>query len=220
MENPQSDDYNLENKNENEEENLKEKHVHKKTAKVKKSTFSIWWKWPLTVLALSLMLSFVFSVGSEFLLKGTNVIFAVLVIVLFLILSIMGDMIGVAVTASSIEPFRAMASRKVRGANEAINLVKNADKVASVFADILGDICGILSGAAGACISLALIQNSMSNFEGVLIASAVSSVIAALTIFGKSAVKKYSIKHCEKIILICGKILSVFHSKNNKKTKK
>ena len=139
-----------------------------------------------------------------------------------LIISIIGDMIGVAATAASLEPFRAMASRKIRGANEAIILVKNANKVASIFADILGDICGILAGAAGASISLMLITSAMSNIAGILIASLVSAVIASLIIFGKAAFKKYSIVHCEKIILICGKIMSIFHKQNtnSKKNKK
>ena len=207
------------------EENLEHKEEKKKAKREKKqkpkqSKFSIWWKWPLIVLGVSLILSFSFGVLSEMALSTPNLILAISVIVVFLILSIIGDMIGVAATAATLEPFRAMASRKIRGANEAITLVKNADKVASIFADILGDICGILSGAAGASISVMLIKESMPNFTGVAIASFVSAVIAALIIFGKAAFKKYSIAHCERIILICGKIMSVFHRQNSKKNKK
>ena len=125
-------------------------------------------------------------------------------------------MIGVAVTAAKIHPYTSMASRKVRGAMEAISLVKNADKVASIFADILGDICGILSGACGVSITTVLIMNSNNNIISVLIASLVSSTIAALIIFGKSITKKYSIIHCQQIILIFGKFLSWFHRQPKK----
>ena len=204
----------------NKEQEQPKKIVHKKKAKQKQSKFSLWWKWPLIVLIVSFFLSLSFGVASEFLLDGANIVLSVIVIIIFLILSIIGDMIGVAVTAGSFEPFRAMASKKVRGANEAIMLIKNADRVASIFADILGDICGILSGAAGASISSILITSSMSGFLGVFIASLVSAVIAALIIFGKAIFKKYSILHCEKIILIVGKILSIFHKQNKRNSKK
>ena len=200
-----------------------EKNIKKeKKTKQKQSKFAIWWKWPLIVLFVSLFLSFAFGVISELTLSRANLIISIAVIVILLIISIIGDMIGVAATAASLEPFRAMASRKIRGANEAIILVKNANKVASIFADILGDICGILAGAAGASISLMLITSAMSNIAGILIASLVSAVIASLIIFGKAAFKKYSILHCEKIILICGKIMSIFHKQNtnSKKNKK
>ena len=198
----------------------KKKIKREKKPKQKQSKFAIWWKWPLIVLGVSLILSFSFGVLSEMALSTPNLILAIVVIIVFLILSIIGDMIGVAATAATLEPFRAMASRKIRGANEAIILVKNADKVASVFADILGDICGILSGAAGASISLMLIKEWMPDITGVMIASLVSAVIAALIIFGKAAFKKYSIAHCERIILICGKVMSIFHKQNSKKNKK
>ena len=97
-----------------------------------------------------------------------------------------------------------------------------ADRVSSIFADILGDICSILSGAAGAAVTTALITQSMSNFLGIVIASLVSAVIAALLIFGKALMKRYSMNHADKIVLIMGKVMSIFHfSKkiNHKKRK-
>ena len=194
-----------------EPEEIKDEEKKEKTKKKKKqSKFSIWWKWPLCVLFLSLVLSFIFGFSSELILKDANLVFSIVVIVVFLVLSIIGDMIGVAATAAKVAPLRAMASRKVRGSKEAISLVKNADKVASIFADVLGDICGILSGAAGASIALILIA-SQTEMISVLIASSISAIIASLIIFGKAFFKKYSILHAEGIILICGKIVSIFH---------
>ena len=200
-------------------EKIKNSNKRKKD-KQKQSKFAIWWKWPLIVLGISFILSFAFGLVSEISLSHTGLIVAIVVIIVFAVLSVIGDMIGVAVTAAKLEPFRAMASRKVRGANEAIILVKNADRVTSVFADILGDICGILAGAAGASISIMLIRESMANIVGVVIASLVSAVIAAVIIFGKAAFKKYSIVHCEKIVLICGKVMSIFRKQNTNPKKK
>ena len=192
---------------------------NKKEKNKKPSKFSYWWRWPLIVLLLSFCLSLAFGVVSELALSGAGIAISIVVIIVFIVVSIFADMVGVAVTAADFEPFRAMASKKVRGAKEAINLIKNADKVASICADVIGDICGILSGAAGATVTIALINDGMSNFMTIFIASMVSAVIAALTIFGKAFFKKYSMKHCEKIIILIGKILSIFHRQKKPKQK-
>lgn len=188
--------------------------------KKKTSGFAYWWKWPLTVLVIAFCLSLAFGILSEVALSSAGVIVAIVVIVVFIMIAILSDMVGVAVTAASLEPFRAMAAKKVRGAKESIKLIQNADKVSSVIADVIGDICGILSGAAGATVTLAIITSSTSSFMEILIASLVSAVIAALTIFGKAFCKKYAMNHSEKIVLILGKFISIFHrqkkSKNNK----
>lgn len=196
-------------------DNKKNKKKNKQVSK-----FSYWWKWPLIVLVLSFCLSLAFGIVSELALSGAGVAVAIVVIVIFIVISIFADMVGVAVTAADLHPFRAMASKKVRGAKEGITLIKNADKVASVCADVIGDICGILAGAAGATVTAVFIMQNMGDFMMIFIASLVSAVIAALTIFGKAVCKKYSIKYCEKIILFIGKILSIFHVQKKPKHKK
>lgn len=189
-----------------------------KKEKVHKSKFSAVWKWPLLVLVMALSLSFTFGVASEYALSGAGIAVSIVVIVVFISIAIITDMIGVAVTVAQVGPFRAMASKKVRGAKESIKMIKNAEKVASVSADILGDICSILSGSAGATVTAVFIMNAQNQFVAVLIASAVSAVIAGLTIFGKALGKNYAMNNAEKIVLILGKVASIFHSqKDNKK---
>ena len=175
----------------------------------KKSIFREYFRWPLIVLVASLFLSFSFSFLSELALNNANLIAAILVIVAFMFISVITDIIGVAVTAADEGPFRSMASRKIKGAKEGIILIKNADKVASIIADILGDICGILSGAAGAVVTAKLISNVSGDMMVVLIASAVSAFIAAVIIFGKAMGKKIAMDNCDNIVLILGKILYV-----------
>ena len=189
----------------------------KKERKPKPSKFAVWWKWPLIVLALSFFLSLVFGFASEIALSGAGIAVSVVVILVFILISIFSDMIGVAITAANFEPFRAMAARKVRGAKESIRLLENKEKVASVAADVIGDICGILSGAAGATITAAVVLHVSNNFLIVFIASLVSAVIAALTIFGKAYFKKYAILHSEKVIILLGKFLSLFHPQKKNK---
>lgn len=196
-----------------------EERKNKKKQK-KKSGFAYWWKWPLTVLIIAFCLSLSFGVLSEIALSSAGLIVAIIVIVVFIMIAILTDMIGTAVTAASLEPFRAMAAKKVRGAKESIKLIENADRVASIVADVIGDICGILSGAAGATVAIALITSSMTSFVEVLVASLVSAVIASLTIFGKAFCKKYAMNNSEKIVLVLGKFLSIFHPQKKKKSQK
>ena len=190
----------------------------KKKNNKKTSTFSVWLKWPLIVLVVSFCLSMAFGILSEIALTGANIIIAIVVVLVFLVIAIITDMIGVAIASCDTTPFRAMAARKIRGAKEAIILVKNADRVSSIIADILGDVCSILSGAAGTTIAVALITENMSSMLGVVISSLVSAVIAALIISGKALMKRYSMIHSEKIILLLGKFISIFHI--TKKSKK
>ena len=175
----------------------------------KKSVFKEYFRWPLIVLLISLMLSFVFCFFSELVLSGANLIIAVLVIVAFLIVSVVSDIIGVAVTAADEGPFRSMASRKIKGAKEGIILINNADKVASIFADIIGDICGILSGAAGAAVTAKLISGANGDLMAIVIASIVSALIAGVIIFGKAMGKRMAIDKCDTIVLLFGKLVYV-----------
>lgn len=188
-------------------------------SKASKKKVQPWWVWPIKILVIAMSLSLAFSVLSELLLSNVGIAVSIVVIVFFVSLGIITDMIGVAATACSIEPFAAMCSRKVRGAKVAMALVKNAEKVSSMCCDVCGDICGILSGTAGAAITVKLISESMGNSLQILIAGLVSATIAGLTIFGKAMCKKFAINNCSKIILGVGKCCSIF-SKQKKQDKK
>lgn len=175
--------------------------------------------WPLKVFILAIVLSFCFSLLSEIVLGGAGIIVAVVVIVVFVVLAIITDMIGVAVTACTKEPFIAMASKKVRGAKESLTLIKNADKVASLCADVVGDVCGILSGAAGASIVVKILINSTNSTLSVFVASLIAALIAGVTIFGKALGKRRAINNCVPIILRVGKIMSLFTREQKQKKK-
>ncbi len=140
---------------------------------------------------------------------------AIFIIVIFVSLSIITDMIGVATTAANAQPFRAMASKKVRGAKEALKLLSKADRVSSICCDVIGDVCGILSGAAGASIVVKIAIESNSALS-IIVASLISAVVASLTIFGKSICKKYAIDKSGPIVLFVGKLISCFVPNPNK----
>lgn len=184
--------------------------MEKEKKKKKKSKA---WIWSVKILILSISLSFIFSFLSELVLSKANIIIAVIVILLFVSISILFDMVGLAVASSSVEPFTAMASRKVKGSKQALWLTKNADKVSSICADVIGDVCGILSGAAGASI-LTKIALTTTGIGPILISSLVSAIIAGLTIFGKASLKRYAINHANDITLKLAKILNIFSRKD------
>lgn len=178
--------------------------------KKQKNVFTEYFRWPLIVLAVSLFLSFSFSFLSELTLNDASLVIAIIVILVFMLISIITDAVGVAITAAVEIPFRAMAAKKVKGAKESIILINNADKVASIVADILGDICGILSGAAGAVVTTKLISGINDELHVIIIASIVSAVIAGVIIFGKAMGKRIALDNCDRIVLMLGKIVYVF----------
>lgn len=185
----------------------------KKILRVKKHKHSM--RWPLIVLVMTFMLSFTFGFGSQFLLSGTGIAISIILLIFFLALATITDMIGVAVTSAEIEPFNAMSAKKVKGAKESLTLIKHADKVSSIFCDIIGDICGILSGSIGAVFTLHIVGNAITGIYSVLISSVVSALIAALTVFLKSLGKRIAMNNSTKIILILGKIINFFKFKKN-----
>ena len=197
------------------ETKVKKNDLKNVTNKAIKKKQQKWWKWPIKILVITLFLSLTFSVLSDLLMSNVGIAISLIVVVFLLVVGIVSDMIGVATTACQIEPFAAMRSRKVRGAKIAMILVKNAEKVSSICNDVIGDICGILSGAAGAAIAVKFINDGMGQSIQILIAGAVSAIIAGITIFGKAMFKKYAIDNCTKIVLGVGKCLSIFSSKNN-----
>ena len=204
---------------ENSNQNTTQKEIKlNKNKKVYVKPKKISWAWPLKIFFITLILSLIFSISSEFLLSGTGIIVSVIIIVVLLLISVAFDMLGVAMASANLEPFVAMSSKRVKGAKQAIQLLKHAEKVSSFSSDVIGDMCGILSGAVGASIALQ-IYNTTNDIKTVIIAALVSSIIAALTVFGKALGKKFAINEPDKIVLLASKILALVGFANNKDKK-
>ena len=127
----------------------------------------------------------------------------------FIGLGILFDIIGVAVTAADAKPFHAMAAHKEKGAKQSLALLRNADRVSSVCNDVVGDICGIVSGATGAVIVTQL-QRALST-RTVLISVAVTALVSGLTIGGKALGKAVALKKSTKVVYWAGRFLYLFH---------
>lgn len=165
-------------------------------------------KWIITVLLLSFALSIIMSLGSNVIIPNINIYVGIVIIIVFIAISILFDMIGVAITAAEERPFHSMASKKVKGASHSVKFLKNSDKLASICNDVIGDVCGVVSGSAGVLVSSTLAN--MLNKDLSIVVLIVTAIIASLTITGKALGKSIAIKNSEKITFRVGKIVSIF----------
>ena len=177
----------------------------KEKDKKKKSTNH----WPLRAFLLALVLSGVLSLCATGILSGAGLVVAVAVLLVFIALGILFDMIGVAVTAADPRPFHSMAAHKEKGGKEAIRLLNSADRVSSVCNDVVGDICGIVSGSTAAVIVTHLQQNFSTT--NVLISIAVTALISALTIGGKALFKSVAIQESTKVVYRVARLMHNLH---------
>ena len=166
-------------------------------------------RWPLRVFFMAVILSALLSFFSSTALNGAGYVVAGLVLAAFIALGIVFDMIGVAVTAADPKPFHSMAAHKEKGGREAIRLLQNANQVSSVCNDVVGDICGIVSGSTAAVIVTQL-QRDLST-TSVLISIGVTALISGITIGGKALGKSMAINDCTKVVYRVARIMNALH---------
>ena len=183
--------------------------VTKKKEKVKKEKVN--WKWILTIILVSFLISFFMSFISQMTIPKLPLIVGIIITLLFIVLGILFDIIGVSVTSADEAVFHSMSSRKVKGASIAVSFKKNADKVSSFCCDVIGDVCGIISGASGTTITLILVDSFKWNL--VLTGLIVAAIIASLTIGGKAIGKSFAINKSDIILYAFAKFISNFYRK-------
>ena len=166
------------------------------------------YRWALTAFVMAVALSGLLSLSSEAILENADLLLALLILALFIGLGILFDIIGVAVTAADAKPFHSMAAHKTPGAREALNLIRKANKVSSLCNDVVGDICGIVSGTTAAVIVLRL-QEALS-FESVVISLAITALVSGLTIGGKALGKTFAIEKSTTVLQLVGRFLHLF----------
>ena len=164
-------------------------------------------KWVAKSIAITFALSCIFSVGAEILMNMSPTFLAVLVVLFIISVGVVFDIIGVALAAADKPRFYAMDSKRVYASRQCVYMVKNADILSNVCNDIIGDICGIISGASGAVIAIRLSTGESAN---VLAGIIVSGIIAALTVGGKAYGKSVGMNKSNDIVLMVGKGLAFF----------
>lgn len=177
--------------------NLGRKEHHKKRSQK---------RWIITAFALSFCITAVLSLGSNGVVSSLNILIAIPVLLIFIFVGILFDMIGLAVAIAEIKPFNSMAARRLKTGKKAVWLISNTEKVSSFCGDLIGDISGVLSGATGAAIAAKLFSGSGS----VLLALAMTSLIAALMVGFKAIGKLLAVKHSHNIVLYAARVLCGF----------
>lgn len=166
--------------------------------------------WSSKISLLTFGLAIVFSVVSTIFRSGSSLLLSLLVVLLFILIGIIGDTVGLAAATSKEHHFHAMASNKVNGAKEAAYISKNAPVFSSFFNDVVGDIAGIVSGAASTAVvfqAAKILNTSNGSFLFIIITVLLTSVIAALTVGGKAICKTIAIYQSTNIIIFTGKCL-------------
>ena len=167
-------------------------------------------KWVFTIVIVSFTISFLFSFVSQKLMPSLNVIFGIIITLIFVGIGILFDIVGVSVTGADESVFHSMSSKKVRGASVAAKFKKNADKVSSFCCDVIGDICGIISGACGTIITTSLYSSF--NFNLLFTGLFVAAIIASLTIGGKAIGKSFAVNNSNEILYNFAKFVSYFNN--------
>ncbi|MDO4811577.1 MAG: hypothetical protein Q3985_06550 [Eubacteriales bacterium] len=166
-------------------------------------------RWPLKVFLMSIALSAVLSFFSSTALSGAGYIVAAAVLIVFILLGILFDMIGVAVTAADPRPFHSMAAHKEKGGKEAIQLLNRANEVSSFCNDVVGDICGIVSGSTAAVIVLQLQRHF--NTTSILVSIGITALISGMTIGGKALGKTVAINDCTNVVYRVARVMHTLH---------
>ena len=166
-------------------------------------------RWVVTIFVITIFVSGTISLVSDIIMESSTILVAFLILLAIVLIGIIFDVIGVAVTSADEKPFHSMSARKVPGGQEAIRLLRNAERVSSICNDVVGDICGVVSGSASATIAVQVLQN----FEFAwpqMMSLLMSALVAGLTVGGKAVGKTFAINSCTQIVAGVGRTIYFF----------
>lgn len=163
-------------------------------------------RWVVVIFFVTILISGTISFISDEIMESSSMAVAFLILLAIVLIGIVFDIVGVAVTSADEKPFHSMAARKVPGGLEAIKLLRNAERVSSICNDVVGDICGVVSGSASATIAAQVLRNFDFTFPQ-LVTLLMSALVAGVTVGGKAIGKTFAINSCTKIVSGVGKII-------------
>lgn len=167
-------------------------------------------RWVITIFVITLFVSGTISFLSEELMEHSGMVAAFIILFVIVLVGILFDIVGVAVTSADERPFHSMAARKVPGAQEAIRLLRNAERVGSICNDVIGDICGVISGSASAAIAAKVMAHFTLSWSSA-VPLLLSAFVAAATVGGKAIGKSYAINSCTQIVHFAGRLIAAVH---------
>ncbi len=179
--------------------------------------------WVISIFFSTIAISGTISLVSDLVMAGSSMVVCFAILLMIVLIGIIFDIVGMAVATADEKPFHAMAARKVTGARESIMLLRNAERVSSICNDVVGDICGVVSGSASATIAAQILNSVELGFDEI-IPLALSSLVAALTVGGKAIGKGFAVASCTDIVYHAGQLIyavthfgDIFRKKKKKK---
>lgn len=163
--------------------------------------------WILKIVMITFVLAIFMSVITDQALKNTGIALASILLVIIIFIGVFFDTIGISVAAARIEPFNSMAAQKKKAAMHSIYLIKNASMVANFCNDVVGDIAGIVSGAAGAIIIMKIMAYNLPFIDKSIITVLLTATIASLTVGGKAVGKIVGMHHSQFVVEKAGKLI-------------
>ena len=171
-------------------------------------------RWVVTISLVTFFVSGLISLISDQIMSISGITVSFVILLAIVLLGIISDMIGLAVTSADEAPFHSMAARKVSGAQEAILLLRNAERVSSICNDVVGDICGVVSGAAAATISAQLLLNFTFSWPS-MVGLVMSACVSSLTVCGKAIAKTFALGSSTNIVHFAGKVMAVVYGRKD-----
>ncbi len=140
--------------------------------------------------------------------ERVNWILGFLILLGIIFLGIFFDVLGIASAAAEERPFHAMASERMIGSRQAILVVRNADQFANFCNDVVGDISGILSGAAAISVLAQMVRRfpELGYWEAAANVL-MTALVAAMTVGGKALGKTFAMQNANPIVLQVGRVL-------------
>lgn len=156
--------------------------------------------WPLKITIGAFLISVIMAVVTNGFIDDVNIFVAIAILIVVILLGIVFDIIGLAVTIADETPFHSRSTRGYRGSPEAIMLIRNAGKVSSFCNDVIGDIAGVLSGGLAASIATSIYM-TYSVIPATVVNMILTAIVAAATVGGKAAGKNIAKKHSENVVM-------------------
>lgn len=159
--------------------------------------------WAVKIVLITFVLSLFSSLLSQIAVSGSDILIAVMLLIFMVITSIIFDVIGVGVASCSACDPQLFEDKHIAGIVKM--LIENAEKVNNICADVIGDVCGVLSGACGASIVVAISQTF--GQTGFIPAVTVSALIASATVGGKAFMKRIAVRNSSQIVIFTARNL-------------
>ena len=163
-------------------------------------------RWVITIFLITILISGIISFLSDIIMENSSMAVAFLILLFIILVGIIFDIVGMAVASADEKPFHSMAARKVTGAQESISLLRKAERVSSICNDVIGDICGVVSGSASATIAIQILSKFDFSWSQI-VSLGVSALAAGLTVAGKAIGKSVAVNSSPQIVHTVGKII-------------